>query len=186
MCTCVRWRLTHKHITVLFIGMILTVCITVAHPGFTDAPCRVLAAKLDIGVACLCHAIAVLLITCIHTICVSITAPAVRYAEAIQAALKLICMATSRGSSSLVGAVGMCLIAVVPAVVVPVTSPVLWDAAATITLELGARTRVTAAILIAVVSAVIIIIAAPIYVNTSAIGTGELSKRETGRVGTFR
>lgn len=57
---------------------------------------------------------------------------------------------------TLVGAVGMCLIAVVPAVVVPVTSPVLWDAAATITLELGARTRVTAAILIAVVSAVII------------------------------
>lgn len=57
---------------------------------------------------------------------------------------------------TLVCAVGALLIAVVAAVVVSVAGPVLGDAAATVALELHARTGVTAACFIAVVSTVII------------------------------
>lgn len=57
---------------------------------------------------------------------------------------------------TLVGAVGVCLVAVVPAVVVPVAGPVLGDAAPAVALELGARAGVAAARLIAVVPTVIV------------------------------
>lgn len=57
---------------------------------------------------------------------------------------------------TLVGAVGMRLVAVVPAVVVPITGPVLGDAAPTVALELGARAGVAAASLITVVPTVIV------------------------------
>ena len=57
---------------------------------------------------------------------------------------------------TLVGAVGVCLVAVVPAVVVPVAGPVLRDAAPAVALELGARAGVAAARLIAVVPTVIV------------------------------
>lgn len=60
------------------------------------------------------------------------------------------------GMLTLVGAVGALLVAVVAAVVVAVTGPVLWDAAATVALELHARTGVTAACFVAVVPTVII------------------------------
>lgn len=61
-----------------------------------------------------------------------------------------------KGTLTLVGAVGALLVTVVAAVVVSVTGPVLWDAAAAVALELHARTGVTAACFIAVVSTVII------------------------------
>lgn len=50
----------------------------------------------------------------------------------------------------------MGLIAVVPAVVVPVAGPVVGDAAAAVTLELSARAGVTAARFVTVVAAVIV------------------------------
>ena len=57
---------------------------------------------------------------------------------------------------TLVGAVGVRLIAVVPTVVVPVAGPVLWDAAPAVALELGAGAGVAAAGLVAVVTAVVV------------------------------
>lgn len=50
----------------------------------------------------------------------------------------------------------MCLITVVPAVIVPITGPVLRDAAAAVTLELGTRAGVAAASFITVVPTVIV------------------------------
>lgn len=61
----------------------------------------------------------------------------------------------SRGLT-LVGTVSMCLIAVVPTVVVPITGPVFGDASPAIALELGARTGVAAAGFITVVPTVIV------------------------------
>lgn len=55
-----------------------------------------------------------------------------------------------------VGAGGVCFIAVVPTVVVPVAGPVLGDAAPAVALELGARARVAAASLVAIVPTVIV------------------------------
>lgn len=57
---------------------------------------------------------------------------------------------------TLVGAVGVCLIAVVPAVIVPIAGPVLRDAASAVAFELGARTRVAAAGLVTVVPTVVV------------------------------
>lgn len=57
---------------------------------------------------------------------------------------------------TLVGAVGVRLVAVIAAVIVPVAGPVLRDAAAAVAFELRAGARVAAACLVAVVSAVII------------------------------
>lgn len=93
-------------------------------------------------------------------------------------------MAATRRSCGLVGTVGVCFIAVVPTIVVPVTRPVLRDASAAVALELGTGAGVTAAGFIAVVPTVIVIVTPPVDVNTSAIVTGELSQREAGGVGT--
>lgn len=57
---------------------------------------------------------------------------------------------------TLVGAVCMCLVTVVPAVIVPITGPVLGDAASAVALELGARARVAAASLVTIVPTVIV------------------------------
>lgn len=57
---------------------------------------------------------------------------------------------------TLVGTVGMRLVAVVPTVVVPVTGPVFRDAAPAIALELGAGAGVAAAGLVTVVPTVVV------------------------------
>lgn len=57
---------------------------------------------------------------------------------------------------TLVGAVCMGLVAVVPTVIIPVAGPVVWDAAAAITLKLSARAGVTTACFITVVTAIVI------------------------------
>lgn len=57
---------------------------------------------------------------------------------------------------TLVGAVCMGLVAVVPTVVIPVAGPVVWDAAPTVALKLSAWARVTTACFITVVAAVVI------------------------------
>lgn len=57
---------------------------------------------------------------------------------------------------TLIGAVCVGLVAVVPAVVITVAGPVIWDAAAAVTLELSTRAGVTTACLVAVVPAVVI------------------------------
>ena len=57
---------------------------------------------------------------------------------------------------TLVGAVGVRLVAVVSAVVVSVAGPVLGDAAAAITLELNAGAGVATARLVTVVPAVVV------------------------------
>lgn len=57
---------------------------------------------------------------------------------------------------TLVGTVGVGLVAVVSTVVVPVTGPVLRDAAAAVTLELGAGAGMAAACLITVVPTVVV------------------------------
>lgn len=57
---------------------------------------------------------------------------------------------------TLVGAVGALLVTVVAAVVVSVTGPVLWDAAAAVAFELHAGARVTAARFITVISTIVI------------------------------
>lgn len=57
---------------------------------------------------------------------------------------------------TLIGAICMGLVAVVPTVIISITCPVIWDAAATVTLELSARTGVTTSCLITVVAAVVI------------------------------
>lgn len=57
---------------------------------------------------------------------------------------------------TLVGTVGMRLVAVIPAVIVPVTGPVLRDAAPAVALELGAGAGVAAAGLVTVVPTVVV------------------------------
>lgn len=57
---------------------------------------------------------------------------------------------------TLVGTVGMSLVTVVSTVIVAVTGPVFWDAAAAVTFELDAGTRVAAACFVAAVSTVIV------------------------------
>lgn len=57
---------------------------------------------------------------------------------------------------TLIGAVGVGLVAVVPAVIVPIAGPVLWDAAPAVAFELGARAGVAAACLVTVVPTVIV------------------------------
>lgn len=56
----------------------------------------------------------------------------------------------------MIGAVGMGLVAVVATVIVSVAGPVIWDAAAAVTLELSAGAGVTAACFVTVVPAVVI------------------------------
>lgn len=84
---------------------------------------------------------------------------------------------------TLVGAVGVCLITVVPAVIVPIAGPVLRDAASAVAFELGARTRVAAAGLVTVVPTVIVIVTSPVDVDASAIVAGKLSQGEAGGIG---
>lgn len=57
---------------------------------------------------------------------------------------------------TVIGAVGVVLIAVVAAVVVSVTLPVVGDAAAAVALELRAGTRVAAPRLVTVIATVVI------------------------------
>lgn len=57
---------------------------------------------------------------------------------------------------TLIGAVGVGLVAVVPAVIVPVAGPVLWDAAPAVAFKLGAGARVAAACLVTIVPTVIV------------------------------
>jgi NADH:ubiquinone oxidoreductase subunit 6 (subunit J) len=57
---------------------------------------------------------------------------------------------------TLIGAVGVSLVAVVSTVVVPVAGPVVRDAAAAVTLELGAGAGMAAARLVTVVPTIII------------------------------
>lgn len=61
-----------------------------------------------------------------------------------------------RWQLTLVGAVGVSLVAVIPTVVVPVARPVLRDAAAAVALKLHAGARVAAAGFIAVVATVVV------------------------------
>ena len=75
---------------------------------------------------------------------------------------------------TLVGAVGVCLVAVVPAVVVPVAGPVLGDAAPAVALELGARAGVAAARLIAVVPTVVDPVTQLPLPNAAPVPTQEL------------
>lgn len=77
----------------------------------------------------------------------------------------------------------MGFITVVSTVVVPVTSPVLGDASATVALELGTGAGVTAAGFVTIVSTVIVVVTPPVDVNASAIVAGKLSQGETGGVG---
>lgn len=56
----------------------------------------------------------------------------------------------------MVGTVGMSLVTVVSTVIVAVAGPVFWDAAAAVTFELDAGTRVAAACFVAAVSTVIV------------------------------
>lgn len=57
---------------------------------------------------------------------------------------------------TLVGTVGMSLIAVVSTVIVAVTGPVFWDAATTVTFELDAGARVAAACFVTVITTVVV------------------------------
>lgn len=130
------------------------------------------------------HPFTALLITGVHAVSVSITTPPQGDAQAIEPALELIGMAAARRSCGLVGAVSMCLIAVVPAVIVPIAGPVFRDASSAVALELGAGAGVTTAGLITVVSTVVVIVTSPVDVNTSAIVAGKLGQGETGGIGT--
>lgn len=62
----------------------------------------------------------------------------------------------SHQTLTLVGAVSMGLIAVVPTVVIPITRPMHGDAASTVAFELVARAGVAAASFITVVTTVIV------------------------------
>lgn len=59
---------------------------------------RVFAAKLDSRITHLCDALAVFLIAQVHAIGVAIAAPTHGDAQAIHAALELVCVATARGT----------------------------------------------------------------------------------------
>lgn len=177
-------ELTHQRLTVVLVGVVLTVTVSVAHPGFADASCRVPAAKLDRWIAHVGNTLTILLITQVHAVSVPITAPTQGDAQAIHPTLKLICMTTSRRTSGLIGAVCVGLVAVVPTVIISVTGPVIWYAAAAVTLELSTGARVTTACLITVVPAVIIIITAPVDVDAASVVAGELGEGKTCGVGT--
>lgn len=57
---------------------------------------------------------------------------------------------------TLVGTVGMSLVAVISTVIVTVTGPVFWDAAAAVTFELDIGAGMAAARLITVISTVVV------------------------------
>lgn len=57
---------------------------------------------------------------------------------------------------TLVGTVGVSLITVIPTVIVPVTRPVLWDAAAAVAFKLDAGARMAASGFIAVIATVVV------------------------------
>lgn len=61
-----------------------------------------------------------------------------------------------RRTLTLIGAIGVGLIAVVPTVIIPIAGPVIRYASATVTLELSAGAGVTTACFIAVIPTVII------------------------------
>lgn len=61
-----------------------------------DVLTRVPAAKLYSWITHVCDALTVLLITQVHAVSVTITAPAQGDAQAIHSTLKLVCMTTSR------------------------------------------------------------------------------------------
>lgn len=61
-----------------------------------------------------------------------------------------------RWQLTLVGTVGVSLVAVIPTVVVPVTRPVLRDAAAAVAFKLDAGARMAAAGFIAVIATVVV------------------------------
>lgn len=65
-------------------------------------------------------------------------------------------MVHMRRQLTLVGTVGVSLVAVVPTVVVPVARPVLRDAAATVAFKLDAGARMAAAGFIAVITTVVV------------------------------
>lgn len=56
----------------------------------------------------------------------------------------------------MVGTVGMSLVTVVSTVIVAVAGPVFWDAAAAVTFELDAGTRMAAACFVAAISTVVV------------------------------
>jgi len=118
-------ELTHQRLTVVLVGVVLTVAVAVAHPGFADTACywqkagllkkkceqtflelylnyglltRVPTAKLDSWVAHVCDALTVLLVAQVHAVGVPVAAPSQRDAQAVHPTLKLICMTTSRGT----------------------------------------------------------------------------------------
>lgn len=108
---------------------------------------------------------------------------------------------------TLVGTVGVSLIAVIPTVIVPVARPVLRDAAAAVAFKLDAGARMAASGFIAVIATVVVchtrvqgglkrsffqknaaskpqitVIAAPVDVDAAAVGASELGQREAGGV----
>jgi hypothetical protein len=78
----------------------------------------------------------------------------------------------------------MRLITVVTTVIVPITGPVLRDAAPAVALKLGAGAGVAATSLVTVVPTIIVIVTPPVDVNTSAIVAGKLSQGEARGIGT--
>lgn len=93
-------------------------------------------------------------------------------------------MAASRWACGLIGAVSVGLVAVVPAVIIPIASPVYRNAATTVAFELVAGAGMAAAGFIAVVPAVVVIVTSPVDVDAAAIVACELGQGETGWVGT--
>lgn len=70
-------------LTVLLVGVIFTVAVAITHPRLADAPGGVLAAKLDIRVTNMGHALTALLIAGIHAVGVPVAAPPQGDAQAI-------------------------------------------------------------------------------------------------------
>lgn len=167
-------QLTHQCLTVVLIRVVLTITVTVTHPGLADAASRVPAAELDCWITHVGDALAVILIAQVHTVGVSITTPAHGNTQAVHPTLELIYMAATWRTCSLVGTVGVGLIAVVSTVIITVTGPVLWNAAATVAFELDTGAGMAAACFITVIPTVIVVITAPVDVDAASIGTGEL------------
>lgn len=176
-------QLAHQGLTIVLVGVVLTVTVAIANPCFADATCRISAAELDSRVTHMGNTLTVVLITQIHTVCVTITPPTHGNAQPIHPTLELIYVTATWRTSRLVGTVGVGLIAVVSTVVVTITGPVLWYAAATVTFELDTGAGVTAAGFITVVSTVVVVVTTPVDVDAAAIGTGELCEGEAGGVG---
>lgn len=177
-------ELALKSLAVFLIRVVLAIAVPVTHPGLTDAASRVLAGKLDGRVAHMCDALAVLLVTKVHAVRVSITAPSHRNTQTVHSALELIRVATAGRPRGLIGTVGMSLIAVISTVVVSITRPVLWNTAAAAAFKLHTGARVTAAGFITVIPTVVIIITTPVDIDAASIGTSELSEWETGGIST--